>query len=312
MNLAPLLLVLLLGAVGYAVFLWRKISSLEGTLRTEREAVESKRTEIEKARKESRDKREEVEDLRKQLQEAKAKLKQREPHDGKKKAKRASQQEAEPEGSDSAVAAVVHVSDMELGEAHRREMERMAQEVADAKAEVAKANEALEKMKRAEERKKADAERAAKALAGTEDLEKIDEDAGALRTQLETLMRAAADERKRLEIELKKSDHKARTALKRATNNHSLYLVIKGQLELAEDKLALLRRKYEGAKSPDQMRTAHETYEDETAPPYEDAAADDPAVDAPRDVDRAIAEAEEMPSAEAEAPAPTDESKAPV
>src|SRR6185503_11566425 len=37
-------------------------------------------------------------------------------------------------------------------------------------------------------------------------------------------------------------------------NNQQLYQVIKGQLELAEDRLAQLRRKYEGAQSIDELR----------------------------------------------------------
>ena len=40
------------------------------------------------------------------------------------------------------------------------------------------------------------------------------------------------------------------SAQRRAANNHEAYQIIKGNLELAEDRIATLRRRYEGAKAP--------------------------------------------------------------
>ncbi len=261
-QLQPILLVLLLGAVGYAVYLWRKISGLEGSLRADRQASDERRADLEKARKESRERRDELEDLRKQLQDAKGKLKrqQRDHEEGQGKKRRGGTLAERADESESA-AAIVRVGDREVEEAHRREVDRLEAEIQRANQELRRANDTIEKMKRAEERKKEDAELAAKALAGEEsapvaegatEAEKI----SLLTEQLETLKRAASVEQKRLSSEVMKLDVKAKNALKRATNNHSLYLVVKGQLELAEDKLALLRMKYEGAKKPEEMKSS--------------------------------------------------------
>jgi hypothetical protein len=261
-QLQPILIILLLGAVAYAVYLWRKISTLETHLRTDRESSEERRTELEKARKESRERRDELEDTRKQLQEAKAKLKrqQKDPQEGPgKKKQRGQVAQASDDEELGSAASIVRVGDRELEEAHLREVEGLREQMARLDSELKKATDTIEKMKRAEERRKEDAELAAKSLAGeapaavTEGAT-LEEKIAALTEQLETLRRAAAEEQKRLSTEVKKLEIKAKNAQKRATNNHSLYLVVKGQLELAEDKLALLRMKYEGAKRPEKSQ----------------------------------------------------------
>src|SRR5258706_14412320 len=68
------------------------------------------------------------------------------------------------------------------------------------------------------------------------------------------MKRAAIEREKELRRELRRSQENAGTATKRANNTHQLYQVIKGQLELLEDRLAALHRKYEGAMTPDEIR----------------------------------------------------------
>jgi chromosome segregation ATPase len=251
------------------VYLWRKISTLEAHLRADRESSEERRSELEKARKDSRERRDELEDLRKQLQDTKAKLKrqQKDPQEGTGKKRQRSQIPQVPDDEEVTAAAIVRVGDREIEEAHRKEVEKLDDELDRLESELKRANETIDKMKRAEERRKEDAELAAKALAGSTAAAVAEgatqeEKIAALTEQLETLKRAAAEEQKRLSSEVTKLEVKAKNAQKRASNNHSLYLVVKGQLELAEDKLALLRMKYEGAKKPEGMRSAQDIAEE--------------------------------------------------
>src|SRR5688572_691276 len=130
-QLQPILIILLLGAVAYAVYLWRKISTLEAHLRADRESSEERRSELEKARKESRERRDELEDLRKQLQDARAKLKrqQKDPHEGPGKKKQRNQSAQLVDEELGSAAAIVRVGDREIEEAHRREVEKLDQEL---------------------------------------------------------------------------------------------------------------------------------------------------------------------------------------
>src|SRR5687767_13645603 len=152
-QLQPILLLLLLGAVAYAVYLWRKISTLETHLRADRNASEERRSELEKARKESRERRDELEDLRKQLQDAKAKLKrqQKDPQEGQGRKRQRGGPTQAVEDESSSAAAIVRVGDRELEEAHRREMERLDEELERVEAELKRATDTIDKMKREDE-----------------------------------------------------------------------------------------------------------------------------------------------------------------
>lgn len=262
-DLTPILLLVLAGAVAAVVFLWRKTSKLEELLGAEQKALEGKRDEIERARKEVRDRREELEQTRKQLQEAKAKVQRKKelpaPQE-KAPAKKAAEVEAAP-----TLAAFVRVTDQEVEEAHRRAIERLEQELEGAKTE-------LSRLKELDARREAEARRAAEALereraraAGGDAPPKAPEpppppaasaaeEIEALKTQIEALKRASVERERELSRRLAKAEGDNAHVLRRAANNLQLYQVIKGQLELTEDKLAGLRRKYEGAKSIDELR----------------------------------------------------------
>ena len=58
--------VLLLGAIAYAIYLWRKVAMLEGNLRSNTRLLEETRSDAEKARADGKEKREEVDKLRKE------------------------------------------------------------------------------------------------------------------------------------------------------------------------------------------------------------------------------------------------------
>src|SRR5688572_20079312 len=124
-QLQPILIILLLGAVAYAVYLWRKISTLETHLRTDRESSEERRGELEKARKESRERRDEVEELRKQLQDSKAKLKKQNPQEAPGKKRQRSQGPHAVDDEEISAAAIVRIGDREMEEQHRKEVERL-------------------------------------------------------------------------------------------------------------------------------------------------------------------------------------------
>ncbi|MBK8010048.1 MAG: hypothetical protein IPK13_01755 [Deltaproteobacteria bacterium] len=77
-----------------------------------------------------------------------------------------------------------------------------------------------------------------------------------LRAELDEVRRQAAQQVKKIEKQRTEAEHRARAATKRAASNHALYQVIKGQLELTEDRLALLKQRYEGARSPAEIEAA--------------------------------------------------------
>jgi hypothetical protein len=261
-ELGPIALLLLTVAVGYAIFLWTKLSKIEASSKDRGRAIDEKDEELEKLRRDLKDKREDAEQAKKQLQEARNKLKKQEkqekPAPGHKREKSF---EAEPAAAASA-AAVVRITDQQLEEEHRRAMEKL-------EAALEEARRDLQDMKRREREIKAEADRAAKSLdtavaapvpvaaepapvmtTPTSESEQI----ALLKSQLDAMKRATLEREKELRRELRRSQEAASGASKRATNNHQLYQVIKGQLELAEDRLAALRLKYEGAMTPDEIR----------------------------------------------------------
>jgi hypothetical protein len=255
-DFAPILLVLLVGVVGYAVVLWKKLAKAEQFLRAETQTLDEKRQEIEKVRKEVRERATELEHTKKLLTEAKNKQKRQDrppPKEGAKKGR--DNQEDVP----SAIAAVVHVSDQELAAQHRRVVEKLERDLEDARAE-------LDAMKKREAERQAETARAlkslenaaaaneAKAEAVAETRKSSDEEVAALRTQIEALKRASVEREKDLRSELRRAQDSIGHERRRASNHQQLYQVIKGQLELTEDRLAALRRKYEGAKTPEELK----------------------------------------------------------
>lgn len=251
------LVVLLVAAIGAAVTFFRRMTALEETVRTEGHTVEEKRKELSAAKIEAAEHKEQLEQLKKQLQETKNKLAD------KKKSQAANsqgggskkQKAAEDSSQEMSAASVVHVTDQELETQHRAVRERLEAQVAEAKAEV-------ERLKRAEERRRAETERATQAImkdqAPAAEVASAartpEEQVAALKAQLEAFQLAANEREKSLRRELKRAEAGASSAHRRANGNQALYQVIKGQLEIAEDRLALYRRKYEGAKKPESLK----------------------------------------------------------
>lgn len=251
------LVVLLVAAAGAAVTFFRRMTALEETVRAEGHTVEEKRKELSTTKQELSEQKDQVEQLRKQLQETKAKLAD------KKKSQAANaqtggskkQKPSADEPKELSAAAVVHVSDQELEDQHRAIREQLEARLAEAKAEV-------EQLKKAEQRRRAEAEKAAQAIMKDQAPAPVEasaartpeEQVAALKAQLEAFQLAANEREKSLRRDLKKAEASASSAHRRAAGNQALYQVIKGQLEIAEDRLALFRRKYEGAKRPESLK----------------------------------------------------------
>lgn len=314
-ELQPLLLVLLAAAIGAAALFWRKIAALEASLRTERQALEGKRSEIDKVKQDSRQRLEELEATKRQLADTRSKLKKREQKElpagsGGSKRQRAAEEVNAPELGSAAT--VVRIADHELESRYRETTDRLEGELAEARQEV-------ERLKKAEERRKAEAERAAKALAAAAATTEAPAPAApaameaaatpeaqkeALEAQLEAFRRAAVERERSLEKKLAQAEGRANAANKRAASNHSLYQVIKGQLEIAEDKLALFKRKYEGAKKPESLkpeRPRAEKNKPRTEAAVEQAAVEQAPAEAP--VEQAPAAEQAVAPAEHAAPA---------
>lgn len=252
------LVVLLVAAIGAAVTFFRRMTALEETVRADSHTVEEKRKELSAAKIEAAEHKEQLEQLKKQLQETKNKLAD------KKKSQAANNQSggskkqkvADESSQELSAASVVHVTDQELESQHRAAKDKLEAQLAEAKAEV-------ERLKRAEERRRADAEKAAQAImkdqapAAAEVASAArtpEEQVAALKAQLEAFQLAANEREKSLRRDLKRAEGAASSAHRRANGNQALYQVIKGQLEIAEDRLALYRRKYEGAKKPEALK----------------------------------------------------------
>lgn len=260
MDATPILLFLVAAIAIYAVMLWKKVAKLEENLSGEARTLEDKRGELERARKEAREKKDELEEVRRHLQEAKAKLKKREKDPERESAGPSKKQSKAEEPAGPVLAPiVVRVSDQELSNEHRITVDRLEGEIESLKAQLQEVTRRDEAMKREAERaanalKAAAAGEAVRAESSPGDTKKPDEELRALKAQLEVMTRAAIENERGLKKELRRSEENARHALRRAANNAQLYAVIKGQLELAEDRLASYKLKYEGAKSIDDLK----------------------------------------------------------
>lgn len=272
-DLQPILLLLAIGAIIAAGFLWRRVAALESELRGAKGITEDKRAELEKVRAESKKRSDELEIVRKDLQDTKAKLarQKKEAHaSGGKKSRNDGSVPVEV-ASQTSAATVVTLSNSDMEAAHSKAM-------GEVRAKLDKANKRIADLEAAEAKRKEAAEKAAKAIRndGAVEADVVaartpEERAEALEAQLEAFKRAAADREKKLSKQVKQAEERAKTATRRANGNRDSYQVIKGQLELAQDKLALLRRKYEGAKKPEQLAPPPV----EAAEAVEEAAADD-------------------------------------
>jgi hypothetical protein len=266
MNLTWILLIVLAGVVVYATTLWKKIAKLEHGLRDETRLLEERKDELEKAKRESRERRDELEEAKKHLTEARNKLKKRErdeqPEQPSSKKARPSARE-EPAATASPV--IVRISDQEIATEHQRTVQKLEDEIAALRSELATS-------KKREEQRARDAEKATKALeaaaaavpqAVAQEMPvappppapvSVSEDVAALHAQLDAMKKVAVDRERELKREIRKAHDETKHALRRAANNQALYAVLHGQLELAEDRLAAYKLKYEGAKSIEELR----------------------------------------------------------
>jgi hypothetical protein len=320
-NVQAILLVAVAVLVAVAFFLWRRIAALEEAVRAERGTAEERRAEAEKARADGRAKAAEADELKKQLQDTKAKLKRQEKVSGEgggSKKSRPAAPAAEP--AHESAAAVVRVSNKEVEAEAERRLAGLRKELEAAQAKILKLEAADAKHKAAVEKAKAelaaapapatDATPAAPAQAAVAaEGDGADRVAG-LEAQVSALRSAAKDRERNLERQLRKLEARERASTRRANNNHALYQLIKGQLELAEDKVALLRRKYEGAKKPAELRADPVPAEEVAAALADEAPVEAAeATEAPMEALDAAPEATPAPETvtEAEAPAPDAE-----
>ena len=246
-NLSSILTVVVAVAVAGLAYLWRRVSALEAQIRLERKSLAAKTSEADRFAQQTKEKAGELEQAKKQLHETRAKMKRLQKESSPGGGKRARTEVDRPVLSIDSAAAVVHVSNQEL-EA------RFAEKLASVEAELKAERDRVRTLEKAEEARKALQNNAPPPpSAGT-----AEEQVAALEQRLEALRKESEEQERKLKKSLNRAEAKERAAMRRANNNHSLYLVIKGQLELAEDKVALFRRRYEGAKTPDQFRTETE------------------------------------------------------
>ncbi len=260
-DLSPILLVLLLIAAAVAFVMYRRTTTLEAQLLAEQKNVKDKHDAAEQVRTQNRTRGRELEELRKQLQDTKSKLKrlQKDQNAQRKASKGALADDPAPSVLNRSAASTVRVTDQALEDEHNRAVEALRQQLAEARTEV-------KRMQAAESKRQADAQAAADALSGPTKSDsgvattapaaaaKPEEQVAALETQLEAFKRAASQQEKKIRRELKKAEARANAAHRRATSSHNLYLVIKAQLELTSNRLALLKRKYEGAMPPEALK----------------------------------------------------------
>ncbi|MEO1336371.1 MAG: hypothetical protein AAFV29_12040, partial [Myxococcota bacterium] len=257
-DLSPILLVLLLIAGAVAFVMFRRTTALEAELQTEKQNAKDKRDDAEKARTQSRERVKELEQLRKQLQDTKAKLKrvQKDQHTQKKAAKLSGQDEDVPAVNKGSAASTVRVTNDELQREHNKMVSSLRKELDSARSKIGR-------LEAAEAKRKAEAEAAAKAIQAGDAMkteapaaaaETPEDQVAALQTQLEAFKRAAGQQEKKVRRDLKKAEARANAAHRRANSSHNLYLVIKAQLELTSDRLAMLKRKYEGAMPPEALK----------------------------------------------------------
>lgn len=255
-GVIPVLLVLL----GVAAFMFfsqlRQTSAVQEKLRAAEEVREEKRKDAEAARSEAREKREELEKLREEVQELRSKLKKKQQNDQPQASSASAKKTSTPPAladSGSGISAV-RISNQELEDEHERKLEALRTEL---EAERSK-REALEKQQAERDQalnraKKALEQKAAEPMPVT-DGRRPEETIDALKTQIEAMERATEGRERAFKKDLDKYQVEARAAEKRASANHQLYQVAKGQLVVVEERLAALRRKYEGALAPEQLK----------------------------------------------------------
>lgn len=266
MNESQLILLSLFAvAAAAAIFLWRQLSTVQARADAAEAATDEAKSATQKVRSEYKAKREENEKLREQLKSTKAKLEKSRAtaaQDARTPRKRRGPEpklsEPEPESlsiTSGSAAQVVRVSSRELEETHRKAIVALEDKLSEARKRIA----AFEEKER--QRQKAAAEAAARlhAEAETPATPKTDTAASAearietLERELEATRTAAKNNNRARAKDLKRLEQRLEAAQRRAANDHAAYQVIKGHLEIAEDRLATLRRRYEGAKSPEQV-----------------------------------------------------------
>jgi len=257
MNELQAILIVIAFALAIATFYFAQRSAQTGAeLRKARSLADQRQRETEEAEKKLSHRNDDLEQTRKQLQDTRNKLERLKKDLHAAKTQEKARTEAEAPAAASSAAGRVRITSQELEAEHRKRVERLEREL----------QAATERAQRLEQQRKAraaEAEKAARALMEETEVPEQPKPASGdaapeaqietLTRRLDALQRAATQRERDLKKRLNKADSDARAAQKRAANNHALYLVIKGQLEVAEDRLALLRRKYEGAKSPAEL-----------------------------------------------------------
>jgi predicted nucleic acid-binding Zn-ribbon protein len=260
MNELQAILIVVAFALGVAAFYFaQRAAQTRAELRKSQELARSREQQVEAAEKKLENRNGDVDQLKRQLQDTRNKVDRLKKDIHAAKTQAQSKARADEAPSPDSAAKKVRVSSQELEAEHRRRVEKL-------EAELKRARDEAEALRKKEKARAAEAEKAKRALLAEEGLDhahaapsgdlspeaRID----AMRARLDALQTAAATRERELKKKLNRAESDARAAQKRASNNHALYLVIKGQLEVAEDRLALLRRKYEGAKRPNELTAA--------------------------------------------------------
>jgi chromosome segregation ATPase len=270
MGATTILLAFLAAAVAWIFVQSRQVSGLQEQVKSLDQTKEERRAEAEAARKDAREKREELERTKEELQEARSKLRKKSAGE-----KPGSSQSTRPAAAaEASTVSTVRISDQELEEQHREATERLSLRIRELEDEV----EALRRKEaeRAQAVAKAQ-ERAAKAAASAPEPPRAEparaeDQIEALKVQIEALERSAHERERNLKRDLDRAQGELRSAERRASANHQLYQVAKGQMAVIEDRLAALRKKYEGAVSPDQLKKPEPPAEAEAAPAAEEEA----------------------------------------
>lgn len=302
MSQSQLILIILLALAAVAAFLtWKQAKKLEAQLAERGAELQRAQEATDAAKKATETAKGKAQQLREQLDTARGKLNKLNKNSGKSSGKkqRASAPAPEPEarqGTGSA-AAVVRVSDQELESRYSEKIEALQASLRAAEDKLAR----MEAAATSEANKPAPAPVAAAELPAT-DSEAPEDKLAALSARLTEVEQAAKEREKKLRRDLKRAEAKASAAGKRASSSHGLYAVIKGQLEMTEDKLARLKQKYEGAKAPAALASMHDK-----------ATAADTAPEAPAEPASEAAPEPAEPAADAAAEdAPTLEVKAEI
>jgi hypothetical protein len=296
---------LLVIASAMAFFFRQRISKVEKNLQTLQESKKENQTELENSRKTAKRRGEELESVRGDLQTARSKLKKLQRKEQDKKGANKNQQKDSENGSH--VGAVIRVKNEELETRHEAQLDAL-------QAQIAELNDEVRAHKAAEDKIKADTKKAARALKlnAASDVDELDPEA--LKTQIEALKRAAFEREGDLKRDLKRAKGDARAHERRASTNHQLYQVAKGQLSILEDRLARIKLKYEGATDPSKLvkaKVAAKAPATETAPEADEPVtveADETAQEqaAPSTGESVTAETEIVEAVVAEAPAKTE------